>query len=120
LDAMIGVGKNKPVDDETLKHELEKSANAFEPVKKVKKDETKLKDFAKWNAQLEAAFQIYRDSEAYQKVKGLIEDSIEKYKINVVFHEANSCPEFWENTRLTSGLNIAVPYLKGAQSLIES
>jgi glutathione synthase/RimK-type ligase-like ATP-grasp enzyme len=119
LDAMIGVGKNKPVDDETLKLELEKAAGAFDPVKKVKKDDTKFKDFAKWNIQLEAAFQGYRSSEPYQKVKGLIEDSIEKYKSNVVFHEANSCPEFWENTRLTSGLNIAEPYLKGAQSLIK-
>jgi glutathione synthase/RimK-type ligase-like ATP-grasp enzyme len=120
LDAMVGVGKNKPVDDETLKQELEKAAAAFEPVKKLKKDEMKLKDFGKWNAQLETAFQGYRDSEPYQRVKGLIEDSIEKFKSNVVFHEANSCPEFWENTRLTSGLNLAVPYLKGAQSLIES
>jgi glutathione synthase/RimK-type ligase-like ATP-grasp enzyme len=120
LDAMIGVGKNKPVDDETLKLELEKAAGAFDPVKKVKKDDTKFKDFAKWNTQLEAAFLGYRSSEPYQKVKGLIEDSIEKYKSNVVFHEANSCPEFWENTRLTSGLNIAMPYLKGAQSLIDS
>jgi glutathione synthase/RimK-type ligase-like ATP-grasp enzyme len=119
LDAMIGVGKNKPVDDETLKLELEKAAGAFDPVKKVKKDDTKFKDFAKWNIQLEAAFKGYRSSEPYQKVKGLIEDSIEKYKSNVVFHEANSCPEFWENTRLTSGLNIAEPYLKGAQSLIK-
>lgn len=120
LDGMIGVGKNKPVDDETLKQELEKAAAAFEPVKKVKKDESKLKDFAKWNIILETTFLGYRNSEPYQRVKGLIEESIEKNKSNVVFHEANSCPEFWENTRLTSGLNIAVPYLKGAQSLIES
>ncbi len=120
LDAMIGVGKNKPVGDETLKLDLEKAAQAFEPVKKVKRDELKLKDFAKWNSQLETAFMGYRNSASYQTVKGLIEDSVEKYKSNVVFHEANSCPEFWENTRLTSGLNIAVPYLKGAQSLLES
>jgi len=120
LDAMISIGKDKPVDDETLKQELEKAALAFEPVKKVKRDDTKLRDFAAWNTQLEAAFQVYRNSEPYQKVKGFIEDSIEKYKSNVVFHEANSCPEFWENTRLASGLNIAIPYLKGAQSLIQS
>ena len=119
LDAMIGVGKDKPVDDETLKTALQKADEAFDPVKKAKKDETKLKDFAKWSAQLETAFQDYRDSEPYQMIKGLIEESIEKYKGNVVFHEANSCPEFWENTRLASGLNIAIPYLKGAQSLVQ-
>jgi hypothetical protein len=36
-----------------------------------------------------------------------------------VFHECNSCPEFWENTRLATGLNLAVPLLKSAQSLID-
>jgi glutathione synthase/RimK-type ligase-like ATP-grasp enzyme len=119
LDAMIGIGEDKPVDDETLKTTLDKAGEAFEPVRKAKKDETRIKDFAKWSAQLETAFQGYRDSEPYEKIKGLIDDSIEKHKGNVVFHEANSCPEFWENTRLASGLNVAVPYLKGAQSLIQ-
>jgi glutathione synthase/RimK-type ligase-like ATP-grasp enzyme len=119
LDAMIGVGKDKPVDDETLKTALEKADEAFEPVKKAKKEETRLSDFPSWSAQLEKAFQGYRDSDPYQKIKTLIDESIEKYKSNVVFHEANSCPEFWENTRLASGLNIAIPYLKGAQSLLQ-
>jgi glutathione synthase/RimK-type ligase-like ATP-grasp enzyme len=119
LDAMIGVGENKTVDDETLKQELERAATAFETVQKIKKDETKLKDFLNWNSRLEEAFQEYRNSEPYQKIKGIIEDSVEKNKGNVVFHEANSCPEFWENTRLTAGINIAVPLLKGAQSLTQ-
>jgi len=118
LDAMINVGTNKTIDDATLKQELENAAVAFEPVKKVKKDETKLKDFPKWNNQLEAAFKDYQNSEPYIKIKSIIEDSIEKNKSNVVFHEANSCPEFWEHTRLTAGINVAIPLLKGAQSLL--
>jgi glutathione synthase/RimK-type ligase-like ATP-grasp enzyme len=120
LDAMIDVGKNRTVDDETLKQELDKAAVAFETVKKVKKDETRLKDFPAWNNRLEVAFQEYKNSEPYVRIKGIIEDSIEKNKTCVVFHEANSCPEFWEHTRLTAGINIAVPLLKGAQSLIQS
>jgi len=120
LDAMIGVGNKKTVDDETLKRELEKAATAFKTVQNIKKDETKLKDFPSWNSRLEAAFQEYRNSEPYQKIKGIVEDSVEKNKNDVVFHEANSCPEFWEHTRLTAGINIAVPLLKGAQSLIDS
>lgn len=120
LDAMINVGDNKTVDDETLKLELEKAAFAFEPVKKVKKDEIKFKDFSTWNNHLEAAYQDYKNSEPYLKIKGLIDDSVEKNKSNVVFHEANSCPEFWENTRPIAGINIAIPLLKGAQSLIQS
>jgi glutathione synthase/RimK-type ligase-like ATP-grasp enzyme len=118
LDAMIAVGNNKNMDDETLKTELDKAAMAFEPVKKIKTDDSKLKDFQKWNDHLEAAFQDYRKSEPYHKIKGIIEESVEKNKNSVVFHEANSCPEFWEHTRLTAGINVAVPLLKGAQSLI--
>jgi len=120
LDAMINVGDNKTLDDEALKQELNKADAAFESVKKIKKDETKLRDFPSWNNRLEAAFQAYKLSEPYLRVKGIIEDSIEKNKTNVVFHEANSCPEFWEHTRLTAGINVAVPLLKGAESLIQS
>jgi hypothetical protein len=57
-------------------------------------------------------------TEPYKKVKSIIEESIDKNKHAVVFHEANSCPEFWEHTRLIAGINVAVPLLKGAQSLI--
>jgi len=118
LDAMVNVGENKIVDDADLKLELEKATVAFENVKKVKADESRLRDFPSWNSKLEAAFQNYMNTESYKKVKSIIEKSIEKNKQHIVFHEANSCPEFWEHTRLIAGINVAVPLLKGAQSLI--
>jgi glutathione synthase/RimK-type ligase-like ATP-grasp enzyme len=118
LDAMIDVGKNKIVDDEYLKSELDKAAVAFETVKKVKADETRLRDFPSWNSKLEAAFQDYMSTEPYVKIKGVIEESVEKNKHAIVFHEANSCPEFWEQTRLIAGINVAIPLIKCAQSLI--
>jgi len=118
LDAMINVGKTQPVDDDVLKQELDKAAVAFEKVKKVKADETRLRDFPSWNTKLEAAFKDYMSTEPYAKVKRVIEESVEKNKHEIVFHEANSCPEFWEQTRLIAGINVAVPLIKGAQSLI--
>ena len=118
LDAMINVGKTQPVDDDILKQELDKAAVAFEKVKKVKADETRLRDFPSWNTKLEAAFKDYMSTEPYAKVKRVIEESVEKNKHEIVFHEANSCPEFWEQTRLIAGINVAVPLIKGAQSLI--
>jgi glutathione synthase/RimK-type ligase-like ATP-grasp enzyme len=118
LDAMVDVGENKTVSDMELQSELEKAASEFEKVQKVKRDESRLRDFPSWNRKLEAAFQTYTGTKSYQKVKSIIEESIEKNKSKVVFHEANSCPEFWEHTRLIAGLNVAVPLLKGAQSLI--
>ena len=39
----------------------------------------------------------------YENIKKIIEESIEKNKSALVFHESNSCPEFWENTRLATG-----------------
>jgi len=119
LDAMVNVGENKTVDDTELQSELEKAEAEFEKVQKVKQDESRLRDFPSWNSQLEEAFHTYMSTKPYTKVKSIIEESIEKNQNAVVFHEANSCPEFWEHTRLIAGINLAVPLLKGAQSLIQ-
>ncbi len=119
LDAMVNVKENKNADEVYLKGELDKAGQAFQTVQKVKADETRLTDFTAWNSKLEQAYQTYTSSSAYEKIKSIIEESIEKNKSALVFHEANSCPEFWENTRPITGLNVAVPLLKGAQSLID-
>lgn len=118
LDAMTDVGENKTADDAHLKSELEKANVAFETPRKVKADEMRLRDFQSWNTRLEKAFHDYMSSEPYQNVKGIIEESVEKNKQGIVFHEANSCPEFWEHTRLIAGINVAVPLLKSAESLL--
>ncbi len=119
LDAMVNVKENKQVDDDYLKAELDRAAQAYVPVQKVKADETRLTDFTTWNKKLEQTFNAYASSDSYQKIKNIIEDNLDKNKKDLVFHEANSCPEFWENTRLVTGLNVAIPLLKGAQSLLD-
>jgi glutathione synthase/RimK-type ligase-like ATP-grasp enzyme len=119
LDAMVNVKENKQVNDAFIEAQLEKAAKAFVPVQKVKQDETRLTDFQGWNSRLEKAFKGYADSENYENIKNVIEESVEKNKNELVFHEANSCPEFWENTRLATGYNVAIPLLKGAKSLID-
>ena len=116
---MVNVNENKQVDDAYLKAELDKSAKAFVPVQKVKRDETRLTDFQGWNSKLEKAFQSYANNVNYENIKKVIEESVEKNKSALVFHESNSCPEFWENTRLATGYNVAVPLLKSALSLID-
>jgi len=118
LDAMINIGENKETDDEYLKSELYKAEAAFETVKKVKADETRLRNFSSWNKKLEAAFHDYMHTEPYENIKHVIEESVEKNKHATVFHEANSCPEFWEQTRLIAGINVAIPLIKSAQSLV--
>ncbi len=118
LDAMINVGENKTANETKLKTELNKAAIAFKTVQKVKADETRLTDFPKWNSKLETAFHNFMNTEPYAKIKNVIEESIDKNQRGIVFHEANSCPEFWEQTRLIAGINVAVPLIKSAQSMI--
>jgi glutathione synthase/RimK-type ligase-like ATP-grasp enzyme len=119
LDAMVDVRDNKNADEEYLKGQLDLASQAFVPVQKVKQDESRLTGFEAWNSKLEAAFKNYQNTGAYQNIKNIIEENLEKNKSNLVFHESNSCPEFWENTRLATGLNVAEPLLKGAISLID-
>jgi glutathione synthase/RimK-type ligase-like ATP-grasp enzyme len=120
LDAMVNVGDNKNADEAYLKSQLDLASQAFDSVQKVKADETRLTDFEAWTGKLEKAFRVYKSSEAYENIKNIIEESVEKNKSALMFHESNSCPEFWENTRLATGLNVAIPLLKGAQSLIDN
>lgn len=120
LDAMVDVKNNKNADEVYIKGELDKAAQAFGPVQKVKADETRLIQFENWNSKLEAAFKTYMNTPAYENIKNIIEENVEKNKSALVFHESNSCPEFWENTRLATGLNVAIPLLKCAQSLIDN
>jgi hypothetical protein len=68
---------------------------------------------------VEHAFQNYKDSKPYENISGVIQQSVEQNKHNVLFHEANSCPEFWEQTRLITGNNLAEYLLNCAQSIID-
>ena len=120
FDAMIDVGEDRIADDESVKAEFEKLEPSFNAVKKVKSDRTKKRDFLGWNKRLKQAFQNYKNQEAYENIKRIIEKSMERNRRNILFHEANAWPEFWEQTRLVAGINLAVPLLKCAQSVIES
>lgn len=119
FDAMIDIGEDKLSDDEYIKAEFEKLESSFDAVKKVKSYKTKKRDFSSWNKRLEGAFQNYKSQEAYGNIKKIIQESMERNKHNILFHEANACPEFWEQTRLVAGINLAVPLLKSAQSVVE-
>ncbi|MFW6111249.1 MAG: ATP-grasp domain-containing protein [Thermoproteota archaeon] len=120
LDAMVDVGENKIVDDEYVKSQLQELSPHFEAVEKVEKKRREISDFSVWNEKLEKTFQKYVNSTPYQNIKKVIERSIAEGKDSMLFHEANSCPDFWERTRLVTGVNLAVPLLKCAKSLIES
>ncbi len=115
LDAMFNIGEDKIVDDEYVKSELEKLDSSFNIIQEVKRE--KIRNFSSWNRKVEDAFQNYMSTEPYEHVKEVIEESIERNQNKILFHEANSCPEFWEQTRLIAGINVAILLIKCAQSV---
>ncbi len=117
MDGMFNIGQDRVIDDGYVKAELEKLVPFFNAVKKVKNDRLKNRNFPKWNAMLETAYQDYMNTSPYEKVKDVISESIERCKNSVLFHEANSCAEFWEQTRIIAGINVAIPLLECAQSV---
>jgi glutathione synthase/RimK-type ligase-like ATP-grasp enzyme len=120
FDAMVEVGNNKVVDDEYLKVLFDKLEPSFNAVKNVKLDKTKRTNFPEWNKRLEKAFENYKKQDAYLRIQNVIEENMEKNKHNIMFHETNACPEFWEQTRLAAGINLAEALLRGAKSIIDS
>jgi glutathione synthase/RimK-type ligase-like ATP-grasp enzyme len=118
LDAMLNATKDKLVDDASVKTELEKLTESFGAVNKTKRKQERIMDFVAWNRLLEAAYRDYTSNDAYENVKDIIEESIERSNHTILFHEANACPEFWEQTRLIAGINLAEPLLECAESVI--
>ncbi|MEM2779387.1 MAG: hypothetical protein QW791_00740 [Candidatus Bathyarchaeia archaeon] len=118
LDAMLDFRKEKDLSEDTQKN-FEKLVPLFEGVQKVKGEKVSRENFACWNEKLEKAFNDYACSEAYRKIQGIIEDSVGSMEDRIVFHEANACPEFWEWTRLTTGINLAEHLLACAESLMD-
>ena len=53
--------KTRRLTTPTLKAELDKAAQAFVPVQKVKADETRLTDFQTWTGKLEKAFKALQE-----------------------------------------------------------
>jgi glutathione synthase/RimK-type ligase-like ATP-grasp enzyme len=117
MDGMFNIGEDRDVDDEYVKAELEKLVPPFDKVKQVKQNKMKNRDFPAWSRMLENAYQDYMDTEAYANVRRVISESMDRCKDSVLFHETNSCPEFWEQTRIIAGINVAVPLIECAQSV---
>jgi len=116
LDGMPVVGDDEFFDKADIQARLDRLVPLFERIKEIKRDVSKIHDFSSWNSRLENAFEDYMNSEAYQKIRSVIQESVRRHKI--LFHEANACPEFWEQTRLIAGANVAVLLFRCAQSLL--
>jgi len=118
LDAMLNFGEEKDLSEDIQKN-FEKLKPLFDEIQKVKSEKVRKENFARWNEKLEKAFNHYANSEAYWNIQKLIEESVKSIENSIVFNEANSCPDFWEQTRLATGINLAEHLLSCAKSLID-
>ncbi len=118
LDAMLNFGKEMTLNEDLQKN-FEKLKPMFDEIQKIKGEKVSRENFVRWNERLERAFNEYTSSEAYWNIQEVIEDSVKSMEESVVFNEANSCPDFWEYTRLTTGINLAEYLLSCAESLID-
>ncbi|MEM2103299.1 MAG: ATP-grasp domain-containing protein [Candidatus Bathyarchaeia archaeon] len=117
LDAMINFGREITMNQHLIS-QFEKLTPLFNEIQKIKKLQVSKENFAYWNGRLEKAFNNYENSEAYRIIRGEIEKTIKNMENQIVFHEANSCPDFWEQTRLAAGIDLAQQLLTCAESLL--
>ncbi|RLG94487.1 hypothetical protein DRO27_04750, partial [Candidatus Bathyarchaeota archaeon] len=69
---------------------------------------------------IEEAYGDYMATDAYANIQAVVQESLDKTRDKVVFHEGNSCPEFWEQTRIVGGINVAESILRSAVSMLDA
>jgi glutathione synthase/RimK-type ligase-like ATP-grasp enzyme/ribosomal protein S20 len=119
MDAMPRIGAEKTADDEDIKRSLTELETPFAEVTKAKRDPDKKTRFENYSRKVEEAYLAYKATEAYGFVQSAVQESLDRTASRVVFHEGNSCPEFWEQTRIVAGINVAEPLLRSAVSLLD-
>lgn len=118
LDAMPSFSKSMNETQEQLIPAFDALEEPFKLVIKAK--QTKPDDFSYYTEQVENAYDRYMFSEPYREVQSIIMESLYKSKDSILFHEANACPDFWEQTRIVGGVDIASSLLSCAQSILDS
>jgi glutathione synthase/RimK-type ligase-like ATP-grasp enzyme len=119
LDAMPSIDSKKTADDTELRKRFQDLEKPFSEVAKAKADPNKKTNFEVYSQNIERAYLSYKATEAYQFIQGVVSESLNKTADRIVFHEGNSCPEFWEQTRIIAGINVAEPLLRCAVSLLD-
>jgi len=120
LDAMPYIGDERTVEDDEMKSHFDALENSFDKVRKLKRDPLKKRDFRRYTENIEKAYSEYMSKDAYARIQEVIEEILERRQDSVLFHEGNACPEFWEQTRIVGGVNIAESLLRCGQSLLDS
>ncbi len=120
LDAMPYIGNDRVASDEDLIPRFAALEETFRVVKKVKANPNKKTEFRAYSKEIEDAYTEYMSTEAYGFIQGVVQESLDRAGNRVMFHEGNSCPEFWEQTRIVGGINVAEHLLRCAESMVDA
>ena len=120
LDPNNYIGEDVFVKDEDLKSYFEKLEKPFEKVRRIKQNPSKKRDFLNYSKDVESAYESYMSTDAYTQIKQIIQESLKRNASSILFHEGNSCPEFWEQTRIVGGINVAESLIKCAVSILDN
>ena len=120
LDAMPRIGDELMKGEDALKQSFEDLEEPFSEVTRVKRMPNKKRNFPEYNREITRAYTEYMASEPYAHIQGVVNETLDKCRDSVYFHEGNACPEFWEQTRIVGGVNVAEDLLTCALGLIDS
>ena len=120
LDAMPSIPKDLMDSEEEVRQSFKDLEAPFSRVNQVKKMPNKRINFNEYTAAINDAYLNYMDVDAYRHIEKTVNKTLDLTAENVVFHEGNACPEFWEQTRIVGGINLAIPILKCSQTIIDT
>lgn len=119
LDAMPTIPNELRADEKELRGAFKDLEVWFENVSRVKGMKDKKRRFGEYTDAINRAYTSYMDTDAYRHIEGVVNKTLASTAKDVVFHEANACPDFWEQTRIVAGLNLATDFLECAQSVLD-
>ena len=119
LDAMPNIPPELRENEEVLKEHFKELRGPFEKVLEVKKMPDKKRRFDSYTLKVTEAYENYMKKESYHYIETIVNNTLNQVSHDVYFHEGNACPDFWEQTRVVAGINLAEDIIMCAQSLIQ-
>lgn len=120
LDAMPKIPVELQENEKVLRESFIQLEEPFKVVNRVKARSDKKRNFEDYSREITAAYTQYMESKPYTYIESVVNETLRLAADDVYFHEGNACPEFWEQTRVVAGINLAVDLLESAQSVLDN
>jgi glutathione synthase/RimK-type ligase-like ATP-grasp enzyme len=119
LDSMPSVPNYLMEEEDALRESFQELEEPFSIVLDVKNRPYKKNRFKQYTEEINNAYRDYMDTDPYRHIESVVNEILFKTAEDVCYHEGNACPEYWEQTRIVAGINVAEDLLRCATSLID-